>query len=43
MDEIKAQFAQNTKDRSLTDLMADADVFLGLSAANVLSEDAIKV
>ena len=42
MDEIKAQFAQNTKDRSLTDLMADADVFLGLSAANVLSEDAIK-
>ena len=42
MDEIKAQFAQNTKDRSLTDLMADADVFLGLSAANVLSENAIK-
>jgi malate dehydrogenase (oxaloacetate-decarboxylating)(NADP+) len=42
MDEIKAQFAQKTEDRSLTDLMVDADVFLGLSAANVLSEDAIK-
>ena len=42
MDEIKAQFAQDTEDRSLADLMVDADVFLGLSAANVLSEDAIK-
>ena len=43
MDEIKAQFAQKTEDRSLTDLMVDADVFLGLSAANVLSENAIKL
>ncbi len=42
MDEIKAQFAQDTEDRSLSDLMVNADVFLGLSAANVLSEDAIK-
>ena len=41
MDEIKAQFAQDTSDRTLDDLMTNADVFLGLSAANVLSEDMI--
>ncbi|MDC1433142.1 NADP-dependent malic enzyme [Burkholderiales bacterium] len=41
MDEIKAQFAQDTPDRTLDDLMINADVFLGLSAANVLSEDMV--
>ncbi len=41
MDEIKAQFAQDTSDRTLDDLMTNADVFLGLSAANVLSEDMV--
>jgi malate dehydrogenase (oxaloacetate-decarboxylating)(NADP+) len=41
MDEIKAQFAQDTSDRTLDDLMTNADVFLGLSAANVLSEEMV--
>jgi len=41
MDEIKAQFAQDTPDRTLDDLMINADVFLGLSAANVLSEEMV--
>ncbi|MDA0830782.1 MAG: NADP-dependent malic enzyme [Burkholderiales bacterium] len=41
MDEIKAQFAKDTDDRNLADLMVDADVFIGLSAANVLNEDMI--
>ena len=33
MDEDKIQFAQETSARTLTEVIADADVFLGLSAA----------
>ncbi|TJZ72899.1 NADP-dependent malic enzyme [Chitiniphilus eburneus] len=36
MDPLKASFAQPTDARSLDDIIADADVFLGLSAGNVL-------
>ena len=43
MDEIKERFAQNTEARSLADLMIDADVFLGLSAGNVLNGDHIRL
>ena len=43
MDEIKAQFAKNTDARGLADLMIDADVFIGLSAANVLNEEMISL
>ena len=43
MDEIKAQFAKDTDARGLADLMIDADVFIGLSAANVLNEEMISL
>jgi len=36
MDEDKIEFAQDTKARTLTDVIVDADVFLGLSAGGVL-------
>ncbi|MFY9512224.1 MAG: NADP-dependent malic enzyme [Rubrivivax sp.] len=36
MDEDKAQFAQKTSARSLTEVIEGADVFLGLSAGGVL-------
>jgi malate dehydrogenase (oxaloacetate-decarboxylating)(NADP+) len=42
MDEDKAQFAQNTKARSLADVMDGADVFLGLSAGGVLKAEMVK-
>jgi malate dehydrogenase (oxaloacetate-decarboxylating)(NADP+) len=38
MDPDKAEFAQPTSARSLADVIAGADVFLGLSAAGVLKE-----
>jgi len=37
MDEYKAVYAQDTEARSLDDVIDDADIFLGLSAPNVLS------
>ena len=37
MDPYKARFAVDTDKRTLADAVEDADVFLGLSAANVLS------
>jgi malate dehydrogenase (oxaloacetate-decarboxylating)(NADP+) len=43
MDESKAKYAQNTEARVLADLMAGADVFLGLSTAGVLKADMVKV
>ena len=43
MDESKARYAQNTEARVLADLMAGADVFLGLSTAGVLKADMVKV
>ena len=36
MDEDKIQYAQKTDARTLTDIIEGADVFLGLSASNVL-------
>jgi malate dehydrogenase (oxaloacetate-decarboxylating)(NADP+) len=42
MDEDKAQFAQKTAARTLSEAIAGADVFLGLSAAGVLKPDMVK-
>jgi malate dehydrogenase (oxaloacetate-decarboxylating)(NADP+) len=42
MDEDKIQFAQATSARSLTEVIVDADVFMGLSAGGVLKKDMVK-
>ncbi len=42
MDPDKQEFAQATPHRSLADVIAGADVFLGLSAAGVLKPDMVK-
>jgi malate dehydrogenase (oxaloacetate-decarboxylating)(NADP+) len=42
MDEDKIQFAQETAARTLTEVISDADVFLGLSAGGVLKPDMVK-
>ena len=42
MDEDKIQFAQPTDARKLTDVIGDADVFLGLSAGGVLKQDMVR-
>ncbi len=42
MDEYKARYAQITDARTLNDVIADADVFLGLSAAGVLKPEMVK-
>ena len=39
MDEDKALFAQKTDLRTLSEVIAGADAFLGLSAGNVLKKD----
>ncbi len=41
MDDDKAQFAQATDARTLSDVLPDADVFLGLSAAGVLKAEVL--
>jgi len=41
MDEDKIQFAQKTSARTLGEVIADADVFLGLSAGGVLKKDMV--
>ncbi|MGL4395065.1 MAG: malic enzyme-like NAD(P)-binding protein, partial [Hyphomicrobium sp.] len=41
MDPYKAPFAQKTKARVLADIMKDADIFLGLSAAGIVSRDMV--
>ncbi|RQP22595.1 NADP-dependent malic enzyme [Piscinibacter terrae] len=41
MDEDKAVFAQKTTHRTLAEVIAGADVFLGLSAAGVLKKDMV--
>ena len=41
MDEDKIVFAQDTPHRSLSDVIAGADIFLGLSAAGVLKPDMV--
>jgi len=42
MDEYKLTFAQNTEARAMDDVIDGADVFLGLSAPNVLSAGQVK-
>ncbi|MDR7307344.1 NADP-dependent malic enzyme [Rhodoferax saidenbachensis] len=41
MDEDKAQFAQKTDARTLREVIAGADIFLGLSAGGVLKPDMV--
>ena len=41
MDEDKIQFAQTTDARTLSDIIAGADIFLGLSAGGVLKQDMV--
>ncbi|RIQ38214.1 NADP-dependent malic enzyme, partial [Bordetella avium] len=41
MDPDKARFAQKTDARKLADVIADADVFLGLSAGGVLKPEMV--
>ena len=42
MDEDKAQFAQPTEQRTLSEAIEGADVFLGLSAGGVLKQDMVR-
>ncbi len=42
LDPDKARYAQQTELRTLQEAMVGADVFLGLSAANVVSQDMVK-
>ncbi len=41
MDPIKARYAKKTEQRTLAEAIADADVFLGLSAGGVLKPDMV--
>jgi malate dehydrogenase (oxaloacetate-decarboxylating)(NADP+) len=43
MNKYKERFAQDTEARTLADAMCDADVFYGLSSANILSPEMVKV
>ncbi|HYM33820.1 MAG TPA: NADP-dependent malic enzyme, partial [Steroidobacteraceae bacterium] len=42
MDEDKARFAQETSARTLADVIGNADIFLGLSAGDVLKPELLK-
>ena len=42
MDEDKIAFAQATEARTLSEIIEDADIFLGLSAGGVLKQDMVK-
>jgi malate dehydrogenase (oxaloacetate-decarboxylating)(NADP+) len=42
MDEDKARFAQPTEARTLAELMSGADIFLGLSAGGVCTQDMVR-
>lgn len=42
MDPYKEQFAQDTSARTLGEVIEGADIFLGLSAANVLTKDMVR-
>ena len=42
MDPDKERFAQPTTQRTLREVIADADIFLGLSAGGVLKQDMVK-
>ena len=41
MDSIKARYAKKTQARGLTEVIGDADVFLGLSAGGVLKKEMV--
>jgi malate dehydrogenase (oxaloacetate-decarboxylating)(NADP+) len=41
-DSDKAAFAQETEARTLGEVIQDADIFLGLSAGNILKQDMVK-
>jgi malate dehydrogenase (oxaloacetate-decarboxylating)(NADP+) len=43
MDDNKARYAQKTDARKLADIIAGADIFLGLSAARVLKPELLKL
>lgn len=43
MDPHKERFARETSQRKLSEVIANADIFLGLSAGGVLKEDMVKV
>jgi malate dehydrogenase (oxaloacetate-decarboxylating)(NADP+) len=43
LDDIKKEFATHRDLRTLSDALAGADVFLGLSAGNIVSQDQIKL
>lgn len=43
LDEIKEEFATDRDILTLSDALMDADVFLGLSAGNIVSQDQIKL
>lgn len=42
MDDTKIRYAKETSDRTLEQVIVDADVFLGLSAGGVLSQEMVK-
>jgi len=42
MDDNKTRYAKDTRARTLADIIADADIFLGLSAAKVLKPEMVK-
>jgi malate dehydrogenase (oxaloacetate-decarboxylating)(NADP+) len=42
MDDNKVRYAKETKARTLADIVPDADIFLGLSAAKVLKPEMVK-
>ncbi len=42
MDDNKVRYARETKARTLADIIPDADIFLGLSAAKVLKPEMVK-
>ncbi len=42
MEENKARYAQDTNERTLADVIKDADVFLGCSTSGVLTKDMVK-
>lgn len=43
LDSIKAEFASDRDIKTLSDALTGADVFLGLSAGNVVSQDQVKL
>ncbi|NVK24884.1 MAG: malate dehydrogenase [Gammaproteobacteria bacterium] len=43
LNEYKLNFANNTDKRTLEDVITDADIFVGVSGANLLSPEALKL